>query len=143
VSEKLIISAFEYLIKNEEETAPIFKQEIFEETLKLLRQQQDHIAGLNTSLQMAKAEIKRLQALADAELDSIHALGDDYERLLKEESELVEKARIEAINEFAEKLRENIKARRKAERTNFAKLRYGYCLLEIDNVKKEMLEVMR
>lgn len=143
MSEKLIISAFEYLIKNEEETAPIFKQEIFEETLKLLRQQQDHIAGLNTSLQMAKAEIKRLQAVADAELDSIHALGDDYERLLKEESELVEKARIEAINEFAEKLRENIKAIRKAERTNFAKLRYGYCLLEIDNVKKEMLEVMR
>ena len=143
MNERLIVSAFEYLIKNEEETAPIIKKYIFDGTLKLLQNQQDHIAGLNTSLQMAKAEIKRLQALADAELDSIHSLGDDYERLLKEESELVEKARIEAINEFAERVYKNIKSRRKAERTNFAKLRYGYCLLEIDNVKKEMLEVMR
>lgn len=141
MNSKLTIAAFDYLVKNEEEISPILKKYIFDGTLKLLRQQQDHIAGLNTSLQMAKAEIKRLQALADAELDSIHALGDDYERLLEEESELVEKARIEAINEFAEKLRKNIKARRKAERTNFAKLRYGYCLLEIDNLVKEMTEV--
>ena len=143
MSEKLIVSAFEYLIKNEKETAPIFKREIFEETLKLLQNQQDRIAELDTSLQLAKAEIKRLQAVADAELDSIHALGDDYERLLEEESELVEKARIGAINEFAERVYENIKARRKAENSNFAKLRYGICLLEIDNVKKEMLEVSK
>ena len=116
MNSKLTIAAFDYLVKNEEEISPILKKYIFDGTLKLLQNHQDRIAELDTSLQLAKAEIKRLRALADAELDSIHALGDDYERLLEEESELVEKAMIEAINEFAEKLRENIKARRKAER---------------------------
>lgn len=71
-------------MKNEKETAPIFKQEIFEETLKLLRQQQDHIAELETAVQALKAEKEKLKAVAAAELDTIHALGEDYEQALEE-----------------------------------------------------------
>lgn len=143
MNSKLTIAAFDYLVKNEEEISPILKKYIFDGTLKLLQNQQDRIAELDTSLQLAKAEIKRLQAVADAELDSIHALGDDYERLLDEQAELILKAKEEAINEFAERVYENIKARRKAENSNFAKLRYGIRLLEIDSVKKEMTEVSK
>ena len=143
MNSKLTIAAFDYLAKNEEEISPIIKKYIFDGTLKLLQNQQDRITGLDTSLQLAKAEIKRLQAVADAELDSIHSLGEDYERLLEDQAELIRKAKEEAMNEVAEKLRENIKARRKAERSNFAKLHYGYCLLEIDNLVKEKTEVSK
>ena len=97
MSERLIVSAFEYLIKNEEETAPIFKQEIFEETLKLLRQQQEKITELETAVQALKAEKEKLKAIAAAELDTIHALGEDYERLLEEQAEMVRKAEIESL----------------------------------------------
>lgn len=51
------------------------------------------------------AEIERLQAMVNAELDTIHDLGDDYERALEEEQELVKKARTEAIKEFAVRLK--------------------------------------
>ena len=50
-------------------------------------------------------EIERLKAVVDAELDTIHKLGDDYERALEEEQELVKKARAEAIKEFADRLK--------------------------------------
>ena len=52
-----------------------------------------------------KAEIERLQAMVNAELDTIHKLGDDYERALEEEQERVKKAKAEAIKEFAERLK--------------------------------------
>lgn len=47
-----------------------------------------------------KAEIERLQALADAELDTIHKLGDDYESELEKEQEI----RAETIKEFGKML---------------------------------------
>lgn len=50
-----------------------------------------------------QAEIERLKAMVDAELDTIHDLGDDYERVLEEECELIQKTRMEAIEEFLDK----------------------------------------
>jgi translation elongation factor EF-G len=58
-------------------------------------------------LKKQNAEVERLQAMVDAELDTIHDLGDDYERVLEEENELVKTAKTEAIKEFAERLKEN------------------------------------
>ena len=54
------------------------------------------------------AEIERLQSIVNAELDTIHDLGDDYERALKEGQELVKTAKSEAIKEFAVRLKENM-----------------------------------
>lgn len=45
-------------------------------------------------------EIERLKAVADAELDTIHDIGEDYERVLEEEPILIQKAKAEAIKEF-------------------------------------------
>lgn len=50
-----------------------------------------------------KAEIEGLKAIADAELDTIHDLGEDYERMLEEEYELIEVTKIKAIDEFLDK----------------------------------------
>lgn len=50
-----------------------------------------------------KAEIERLQAVADAELDTIHDIGEDYERVLEEEPILIQKVKVEAVKEFYEK----------------------------------------
>lgn len=52
-----------------------------------------------------KAEIERLQAMNQAKLDTIHDLGEDYERVLEEEPILIQKAKVEAIKEFAERLK--------------------------------------
>ena len=76
-----------------------------------------------------------------AEIERLREERDFYKAPSALLAKGIEEVKTEAINEFAEKLLENIKARRKAERTNFAKLRYGYCLLEIDNLVKEMTEV--
>lgn len=56
-----------------------------------------------------KAENERLQAVADAELDTIHDMGEDYERVLEEEPMLIQKAKAEAIKEFAERLKKEFK----------------------------------
>ena len=55
--------------------------------------------------EQAMAEVERLKAVANAELDTIHALGDDYERALEAEQELVRTTRANAIHEFAGILR--------------------------------------
>lgn len=47
-----------------------------------------------------RAEIENLRAIIDAELDTIHDLGDDYERLIEDEGMHIKKA----IKEFAERL---------------------------------------
>lgn len=47
-----------------------------------------------------KAEIERLQAMVNAELDTIHKLGDDYESELEKEQEI----RAETIKEFGKML---------------------------------------
>ena len=52
-----------------------------------------------------KADVEELKAVADAELDTIHDIGEDYERVLEEEPILIQKAKAEAIKEFAERLK--------------------------------------
>ena len=47
-----------------------------------------------------RAEIENLRAIIDAELDTIHDLGDDYERAIEAEGMHIKKA----IKEFAERL---------------------------------------
>ena len=63
----------------------------------------DHNEGLIGRNKLLKAEIERLQAVADAELDTIHDMGEDYERVLEEEPILIQKAKAEAVKEFYEK----------------------------------------
>ena len=55
-----------------------------------------------------KAEIEMLQAVADAELDTIHKLGDDYERALEKTQELVKKAKAEAVKELQKRIHEKL-----------------------------------
>jgi hypothetical protein len=83
-------------------------------------------------LKKQNAEIERLQAMVDAELDTIHNLGDDYERVLEEENELVKTAKTEAIKEFA-----NLIKRRLNSNTS----RGAYLIDIVDNLVKEMTEV--
>ena len=65
----------------------------------------DHNEGLIGRNKLLKAEIERLKAVADAELDTIHDMGEDYERVLEEEPMLIQKAKSEAIKECAERLK--------------------------------------
>lgn len=53
-----------------------------------------------------EAEIEKLKAMVNAELDTIHSLGDDYERVLEEEPILIQKAKAEAVKEFAERVKD-------------------------------------
>ena len=64
----------------------------------------DYINRLKAKAKEQQEEIERLKAVADAELDTIHDMGEDYERVLEEEPILIQKAKVEAIKEFAERL---------------------------------------
>lgn len=70
------------------------------------------------------AEVERLQSIVNAELDTIHDLGDDYERALEEGQELVKTAKSEAIKEFQQK----------SEKAIFIKQ---------DDERKQMLEILK
>lgn len=61
----------------------------------------------SAEIEKLKAEIKKLKAAAEAELDTIHDLGDDYERILKEETQHIREAKIEAAKELGRKLIDN------------------------------------
>ena len=88
--------------------------------------------SFNDFINRQKAEIERLQSMVDAELDTIHDLGDDYERVLEEENELVKTAKSEAIKEFAERLKEY----------TYDIVLYGEIVTvsQIDSLVKEMTE---
>ena len=61
---------------------------------------------------------KHLKSIVDAELDTIHALGDDYKKVLEEEPKHIQNAKIKVITDFAERLNE------KATRTIFRERKY-------------------
>ena len=63
--------------------------------------------NLLAEIEKLKAEIEKLKAAADAELDTIHNLGDDYERVLEEEAQHIREAKIEAVKELGNKLIDN------------------------------------
>lgn len=77
------------------------------------------------------AEIKKLKAVADAELDTIHNLGDDYTRVLEEMQKVVEKAKVDAIREFAKRLKQM---------PSVTNCETEWFCLDIDNLVKEMTE---
>lgn len=54
------------------------------------------------------AEIKKLKAVADAELDTIHNLGEDYAKVLEEMQKVVEKAKVDAVKGLVEELKNRI-----------------------------------
>lgn len=89
-----------------------------------------------------KAEIERLQAVADAELDTIHDMGEDYERVLEEEPILIQKAKAEAIKEFAERLTDRIceNVNRSLDNPNGNNYYPIDVYNDIDNLVKEMME---
>jgi hypothetical protein len=99
-----------------------------EKTLQITEQQQ--------------AEIERLQAVADAELDTIHDMGEDYERVLEEEPILIQKAKAEAIKEFAERLTDRIceNVNRSLDNPNGNNYYPIDVYNDIDNLVKEMTE---
>lgn len=82
-----------------------------------------------------QAEVEKLKAMVNAELDTIHSLGDDCERVLEEEQDLVKNAKAEAIREFAERLKE--------EKVWDADTRCGYVQVvdvgDIENLVEEMV----
>jgi hypothetical protein len=86
-------------------------------------------------LKKQNAEIERLQAMVDAELDTIHNLGDDYERVLEEENELVKTAKTEAIKEFVRRLKWIYR-----NHSEFEQIYARYLWYEVDNLVKEMTE---
>lgn len=85
-----------------------------------------------------KAENERLQAVADAELDTIHDIGEDYERVLEEEPILIQKAKAEAVTEFAERLKMKVTLDL-CEAIDCSDYLYDLPKL-IDNLVKEMTE---
>ena len=89
-------------------------------------------------------EIARLHAVADAELDSIHALGDDYERVLEEQPLLIQKAKEESIKEFAARLKATDMSDLVGEQYINGEI-YGYFYsnvfeIKVDNLVKEMTD---
>lgn len=80
---------------------------------------------INSLLEMQKAEIERLQ-LSNESLNEI--IGD----LLDDWSSAIEKAKIKAINEFAERLKEM---------PSVMNCEYEWLHTDIDNLIKEMTEV--
>lgn len=59
---------------------------------------------INRNLQ---AEIEKLKAIAEAELDTIHKLGEDYRRALEEEQQHIREAKVEAVKEIGKKIIDN------------------------------------
>lgn len=83
---------------------PITMWEIVKEEYESAFEANKNLMAENEKL---KAEIKKLKAAAEAELDTIHDLGDDYERVLEEESQHIREAKIEAVKELGKKLIDN------------------------------------
>ena len=65
----------------------------------------NEILGL---IKRQKDEIERLKAVSNAELDTVHTLGDDYEKALEEINQL--KAEVERLQERSERAIDNLKA---------------------------------
>lgn len=51
-----------------------------------------------------KAELKYQKAVSQAELDTVHDLGDDYERALEDEQLHIQSAKIEVLNRLTKRL---------------------------------------
>lgn len=64
----------------------------------------ESIDGQDVEIMRLKEEIEKQKAIADAELDSLHSLGDDYAQALEEEQEHIRQAKIEAVRWFGKLL---------------------------------------
>lgn len=54
-----------------------------------------------------KAEVAHQKAIAEAILDSLHKLGDDYAKALEDEQKHIREAKIEAVKEVGKMLIDN------------------------------------
>ena len=62
------------------------------------------IDGQDVEIMRLKDEIEHQKAIAEAELDSIHKLGDDYEKVLEDELKHIRWAKVEAVKEVGKLL---------------------------------------
>ena len=62
------------------------------------------INALEGQIRELKAELKYQKAVSQAELDTVHDLGDDYERALEDEQLHIQSAKIEVLNRLTKRL---------------------------------------
>ena len=62
------------------------------------------IDGQDVEIMRLKHELDHQKAIASAELDSLHSLGDDYERALEDEQKHIREAKVEAVKEVGKML---------------------------------------
>jgi uncharacterized protein YoxC len=79
----------------------------FEANQKLLAENERlkaDIGARDSAILWLTKEIDHQKAIASAELDSMHKLGDDYAKALEDEQKHIQDAKIEAVQEVAKKL---------------------------------------
>lgn len=54
-----------------------------------------------------KAEVEHQKAIAEAMLDSLHKLGEDYRRALEEEQQHIRLVKVETVKEIGKKIIDN------------------------------------
>ncbi len=75
-------------------------------------------------------ELDHQKAIAEAELYSMHNLVEDYRRALEEEQQHIREAKVEAVKEFAERLKE---------KPSVINCEYEWLHIDIDNLVAEMV----
>ena len=85
------------------------------------------------TLSRQQSEIERLKSVLDIELDTIHDLRDDYDKILEEEPVHIQKAKIKVLMDFAERLND------KATSTFFK----GYKYVDTNDVYDTLEEMER
>ena len=58
----------------------------------------------DAEIERLKAELEHQKAIASAELDTIHKLGEDYRRALEEEQQHIREAKVEAVKEVGKRI---------------------------------------
>lgn len=60
--------------------------------------------NLKSEIEKLKAEVEHQKAIAEAMLDSLHKLGEDYRRALEEEHQHIREAKVEAVKEVGKRI---------------------------------------
>ena len=58
----------------------------------------------DAEIERLKAELEHQKAIASAELDSLHKLGDDYEKVLEDEQKHIREAKRKAVMRFCQQI---------------------------------------
>lgn len=103
---KVKIERLENDIKVSKAVATKLEKEVEEQDAEIERLKADIEARDSAILWLTK-ELDHQKAIASAELDSMHKLGDDYAKVLEEEQQHIREAKVEAVKEIGKKIIDN------------------------------------